>query len=107
MERDRVSLAVVGYGYWGSKHVRVLSGLPDVEVTVVDTDETRLAEARQAFPNVRLTNRLNDVLCDVDGVVVATPPRTHAPLALAVLRAGRHVLVEKPLATSVAECDEL
>lgn len=103
--RDRI--AVVGYGYWGSKHVRVLSSTPGVDVTVVDGQPARLAEAAAHYPSSRLTTRLDDVLGDVDAVVVATPPATHAAIAQAALEAGRHVLVEKPLATSVEDAELL
>jgi predicted dehydrogenase len=102
-----VRVAVVGYGYWGSKHARVLTSTPDVAVTVVDKNASRLAEARKAFPDIRLARRLSDALPSVDAVVVATPPRTHAQLALEAAQAGRHVLVEKPLATSVSACQSL
>ncbi|MGY1661065.1 Gfo/Idh/MocA family protein [Geodermatophilus sp. SYSU D00705] len=98
---DRV--AVVGYGYWGSKHVRVLSSIPGVEVTVVDGQTTRLAEAAAHHPSARLATCLDDVLDDVDAVVVATPPGTHAAIAHRALSAGRHTLVEKPLTTSVSD----
>ncbi|MGH7540617.1 MAG: Gfo/Idh/MocA family protein, partial [Gemmatimonadota bacterium] len=102
-----IRVAVVGYGYWGSKHARVLTSTPGVIVTIVDTDRARLAQARSAFPAAALEARLSDALPLVDAVVVATPPRTHAPLAHEVLAAGRHVLVEKPLATSAAACQSL
>jgi predicted dehydrogenase len=100
-------LAIVGYGYWGSKHVRVLTAIPDVDVTVVDNDPSRLASAALAFPTVRLAPTLDEVLPSTDAVLIATPPRTHARLALTTVRAGRHVFVEKPLATSVWECEAL
>src|SRR2546421_5771148 len=48
-----IELAVVGYGYWGSKHVRVLTAIPGVAVTIVDSDPARLAAARRAFPTAR------------------------------------------------------
>jgi predicted dehydrogenase len=102
-----VRVAVVGYGYWGSKHARVLSSTPGVAVTVVDTSASRLAEARRAFPATQIAGRLNDALSFVDAVVIATPPQTHAQLALEAAQAGRHVLVEKPLATSVPSCQSL
>jgi predicted dehydrogenase len=100
-------VAVVGYGYWGSKHVRVLSSLPDVAVTVVDQNEHLLAEAAGHYPAARLATSLDAVLEDVDAVVVATPPAAHTLVALSALRAGRHTLVEKPLAASVAEAELL
>jgi predicted dehydrogenase len=102
-----VRVAVVGYGYWGSKHARVLSSTPGVAVTIVDSSAARLDQARSAFPAARVASGLCEVLPFVDAVVIATPPRTHAELALEALLAGRHVLVEKPLATSVNECQSL
>jgi predicted dehydrogenase len=107
MASRRTQVAVVGYGYWGSKHVRVLSSLPDVAVTVVDGNEHRLAEAADHYPAARLAASLDAVLDGVDAVVVATPPTAHTSVALAALEAGRHALVEKPLATSVAEAELL
>ena len=105
---ERVRVAVVGYGYWGSKHVRVLSTMPDVAVTVVDSDLGRLAEAAAYYPSVETTaTSVDDVLDRVDAVLVATPPASHHDVAMQALRAGRHVLVEKPLATSVAEAESM
>jgi predicted dehydrogenase len=97
-------VGVVGYGYWGSKHVRVLTSTPGVAVTIVDTSPARLAQACSAFPAARLECRFTDALPFVDALIVATPPRTHAKLALEAILAGRHVFVEKPLATSLADC---
>ena len=99
---------MVGCGYWGSKHVRVLSGLAEVaEVAVIDS-ETRTRRAIQAaFPAVRTFAGLAEALPHVEAVVVATPPRSHAEVALAAIRAGKHVLVEKPLATALADARRL
>jgi predicted dehydrogenase len=105
--RRVLEVVVVGYGNWGSKHVRVFSGMTDVRVTVVDRDPLRLAEAGRAYPNVKLDECLDRVLESADVVVVATPPRSHAPIAHAAIQANCHVLIEKPLATSVADCEEL
>jgi predicted dehydrogenase len=107
MTRGHIAVAIVGYGYWGSKHARVFSAMPDVTVTIVDTDPIRLTTARRTFPSARLARSLDEILRDVDAVVVATPSATHARLALTALRAGRHVFVEKPMATSTAECESL
>jgi predicted dehydrogenase len=100
-------IAVVGFGYWGAKHVRVLSSTPGVAVSVVDADEDRLAEAESRYPAAKLATDLTDVLDDVQAVVVATPPRSHFPIARRALESGRHVLVEKPLTTSVEDGEEL
>lgn len=102
-----VRVAVVGYGYWGSKHMRVLSSMPGVRVTVVDDDPERIAEARRNYPSAESTLQLNDVVERVDAVIVATPPSTHAAVALQALRHGRHALVEKPLAMTVADAQEM
>lgn len=94
-------IGVVGLGYWGSKHLRVVSGLPEVdEVSVFDLDGQRTAAATASFPAVRAASSIDDLLSRVDGVILATHPATHAPLGLAALNAGCHVLVEKPLALS-------
>jgi predicted dehydrogenase len=100
-------VAVVGYGYWGAKHVRVLSSIAGVSVAVVDRQAERLAEAAAQYPAASLGASLDDVLDDVDAVVVATPPGSHAAVAAAALDAGKHVLVEKPLTTSVADAEDL
>lgn len=100
-------IAVVGYGYWGSKHVRVLSSLRDVDVTVVEADEKRLSEAGAHYPAARLCRSLDEAIDDVDGVVVATPAGSHVAVASAALLADRHVLVEKPLTTTVADAEAL
>jgi predicted dehydrogenase len=98
---------VIGYGYWGSKHVRVLSSIPGVAVSVVDANPDSLAEAGAHYPGARLAQDLDDVLDDIDAVVIATPPGTHAALGQRVLGSGKHLLVEKPLATSVPDAEEL
>jgi len=100
-------VGVVGYGYWGSKHVRVLAGLPNVEVTVIENRPNRLREAGSSFPGARLASALEEVAGDLDAVVVATPPCSHTLVALQSLRAGLHTLVEKPLAMSVVEAESL
>jgi len=105
---DRAHVAVVGYGYWGSKHVRVLSTMPDVAVTVVDGDSRRLEEASAHYPAVEnVATDLDQVLDRVDAVLVATPPASHVGLAMRALSAGKHALVEKPLATSVEDAEAL
>jgi predicted dehydrogenase len=99
-----LAIGVVGCGYWGSKHVRVLHGIPEVrEVVIVDPDPLIRATIVSAFPGVRAFADLENALPHVDAVIIATPPQTHATLAFKALRSGKDVLVEKPLARSVAE----
>ena len=100
---DRIG--VVGYGYWGSKHVRVMSSLPGVVVTVIDANPDRLVEARGVHPAVRIEQSLEAALPELDAVVIASPPGAHAPLALQAIEAGKGVLVEKPLATTVEDAE--
>jgi predicted dehydrogenase len=103
-----IRVAVVGCGYWGSKHVRVLSSLADVsQIVVVDPDQRACRAIAGAFPNVAVAADLEEALDRADAVIVASPPREHFPIALAALRAGCHVLVEKPLTTNIADARAL
>jgi predicted dehydrogenase len=96
-----LSVAIVGCGYWGSKHTRVFHTLDEIDRVVhVDGRDDRLQALTRAFPNAPGFATLQAALPEVDAVVVATPPTTHVPLALSALAAGKHVLVEKPLATT-------
>lgn len=101
-------VAVVGCGYWGSKHVRVLHATEGVEqVVLIDGVESRLSGLARHFPSASVFTSLTAALPYVDAVVIATPPRTHVPVALEAISAGKHVLVEKPLAPSTREAREL
>jgi predicted dehydrogenase len=103
-----MNVGVVGCGYWGSKHVRVLHGISDVERVVgIDNSEDRLLTLKRSFPSMLLHSSLEAALPDVDALVIATPPRTHVELAMGAMGAGKHVLVEKPLATSSAGAELL
>ncbi len=101
-------IAVAGCGYWGSKHVRVLHAADGVdELHIVDSREDRLRGLSRSFRVSRCYPALLPALEHVDAVVVATPPSTHLPLALAAIRAGKHVLVEKPLTPTSASARTL
>ena len=106
----RVRLALVGFGYWGPNYARVLSDLPGAELTVVcDQRPDRLGLVQERYRTVATCERLDDLFArdDVDGVVIATPASTHEALVRAALHAGRHVLVEKPMALHAAGCQTL
>jgi predicted dehydrogenase len=78
-------------------------------VAIADVNQKRLAAARLAFPTARLTTDVHELLADpaIDAVFIATPPDTHCALVLEALEHGKHVLVEKPLATSVEDADRM
>jgi predicted dehydrogenase len=101
-------VGVVGCGNWGSKHVRVLSSLPEVrQVVVIDSNPSRLAHVTCSFPKARGFKDLESALPHVSALVIATPPLTHYELALTALRHGKHVLVEKPMTQSTDEAVQL
>ena len=99
-------VALVGLGYWGPKLLRNLVTLLGTEsVVAVEPQLANRVEHSSFFPGVRFEESLDVVLADDDvtAVVIATPVETHAALATQAIGAGRHVLVEKPLAGSVAD----
>jgi predicted dehydrogenase len=105
-----VRTAVIGLGYWGPNLVRNLAELESADlVAVCDLDPERLALVGRRYPAVRRTTDVEDVITadDIDAVLVATPVSTHHPLGMAALRAGKHVFIEKPLATSTRDAAEL
>jgi predicted dehydrogenase len=102
-------IGIIGLGYWGPNLVRAFDALPDTEVAAVcDLDRTRLVQASARFPQVRATDDADELFAmGLDGVVIATPTKTHHALARRALEAGLHVFVEKPLARTSAECLDL
>jgi predicted dehydrogenase len=96
-----LSVGVVGLGYWGPNLLRGLMELPDVDVRYLcDLSEERLSLFARRYPGATPTPQL-------DAIVIATPVFTHFELAAAALRAGKQTFVEKPLAPSTAEANEL
>jgi predicted dehydrogenase len=107
---EPVRMAVIGLGYWGPNLVRNLAELDNAElVAVCDLDPERLALVGRRYPAVRRTGDASEVIHaeDVEAVLISTPVSTHHPLGIAVLSAGKHLFVEKPLATSTYEGEEL
>ena len=103
-------IGVIGYGYWGPNVVRNFAELAEAEVTVVsDHRPERLAQAQRRYPGIRVTTDALDLIADpaVDGVAIVTPVAFHFELASAALRAGKHVLVEKPIASTSDEASRL
>ncbi len=105
-----VSVAVAGLGYWGPNLARNFDSVPGCELRwCCDGDPGVRARAAAVFRGARFTDSLDEVLADptLDAVVLATPVRSHADLAVRVLRAGKHCFVEKPLAQSVADAQRV
>ena len=101
-----IGVGIIGYGYWGPNLVRNFMEVPDCRVVAVaDMRAERLARMSSRYPTVQAYGDFTDLIAsaDVDLVVIATPVSTHFPLALAALRAGKHVLVEKPMTSSSQE----
>jgi predicted dehydrogenase len=102
----KTGVAVVGAGFWGRNLVKNFAALPDAHLAYVcDLDPARLAAAAELAPGATLTESLAAVLNDpsVQAVAVATPAEAHRDVSLQCLAAGKHLFVEKPLATSTAD----
>ena len=107
---SKITVGLIGYGYWGPNLLRNYMELGTARVKwVCDLSPEHLSKAAIRYPSLLTTTSVDDLLGDpeVDAVLIATPISSHHQLALRSLRAGKHVFVEKPLATSVIECDEL
>lgn len=103
-----LSIAVIGCGRWGKNHVRVWSELGCLKV-ICDSDPNRLKEVHNSFPEAEIAEDVGSVFSrdDIDAVVIATPAVTHFPLAKQALESGKDVLVEKPMALTVKEGEQL
>ena len=96
-------LAIVGLGYWGPNLVRCAVDLESAEVKAIcDRDSAALAKLARRYPGIGGTSDLDRLLDDpeIDGILIATPVSTHYEIAKRCLLAGKHVMVEKPLANT-------
>ena len=109
--RDKpVRAAVIGLGYWGPNLVRNLHELPAAELAAVcDVRPEMLEKISRRYPGLATRTSFSDVIADesIEAVCIATPVATHHPLALAALSAGKHVFIEKPLASSSEQAAQL
>jgi predicted dehydrogenase len=107
-QKSTVRTAVVGCGYWGKNLVRTFERISDLRVCCDASQDVR-ARMAAAYPAVRVTADYGAILADpdIDAVVLATPAASHAVMATAALRAGKHTFVEKPLALNVADAESL
>lgn len=109
---SEIKVGVVGYGgayHMGRQHLREMQSAGMVPVAVAEVDPARLAVAHSDFPGIGTFASVSEMLksSPVDVVVIITPHNTHAPIAMECLRAGRHVICEKPLAITTAEVDAM
>lgn len=105
-----MNVAQVGVGYWGPNLLRnLVSNHRCNVVRVVDMAAQRRDYVRRLYPATEISGNVNEIFEDakIEAVVIATPVATHFDLAIKALEAGKHILVEKPMATSVAEVDEI
>ncbi|MDM8547725.1 Gfo/Idh/MocA family protein [Candidatus Venteria ishoeyi] len=110
MTQEKITVAVVGCGYWGPNLIRNFNSLPGTTLKwIVDLDKKRLEKMEALYQHAQTSSDYEQVLNDedVDAVIIAVPVQYHFDLAKAALQAGKHVFIEKPMASSVAECKEL
>jgi predicted dehydrogenase len=110
MSAQPVRIGVAGLGYWGPNLARNFAALPGCELEwCCDPSPQARDQAASLMPGVRLTGELSDLLDDpeLDAVALATPVSTHASLAAAVVQAGKHCFVEKPLAQAAADAERV
>jgi len=107
---SNITIGVIGYGYWGPNIVRNFFTATDCTVkAVADGRPERLAVLAKVFPSIKGVKTAEDIINDkeIDAVVVATPVFTHFALAKKALENGKHVLIEKPMTSTVAQAEEL
>lgn len=105
-----INIAIIGYGYWGPNLVRNFASTNGCNVhTVADSRIERLETLKRNYPLIHTTQNSDIIFEDrnIDAVVIATPVFTHFALAKKALLAGKHVLLEKPMTTTVREAEEL
>ena len=105
-----LNIAVIGCGYWGPNLIRNFYSIPECKVKLVcDIDKGRLEHMSRLYPGIETTNKIDYVINDaeVDAIAIATPVSYHFGMARKSLLAGKHTFIEKPLASSVKECEEL
>jgi predicted dehydrogenase len=107
---DMIKMGVIGCGYWGPNLIRNFQNNAEVVVVAMaDLDEQRLQKVGALYPAVRRSTDAMTIINDpqIDAVVVATPVSSHFPLGMAVLEAGKHLFLEKPMAASSEQCQRL
>ena len=105
-----IKIGVIGYGYWGPNLVRNFSETPGMSVAgVADLDPKKLEIVQKRYPGVNTTSRFQDLLedKDIDAIAIATPVNSHFELGMAVLKAGKHLWLEKPMTETSEQARKL
>jgi predicted dehydrogenase len=105
-----IRIGVIGYGYWGPNLVRNFAELKGAEMAAVaDLDPAKLEVVNKRFPAIKTTTDFQELLRDpnIDAIAIATPVNTHFELAMAALKAGKHVWLEKPMTETSLQARQL
>lgn len=105
-----VRIGVIGYGYWGPNLVRNFTDIADAEVVAVaDLDKEKLALMQRRHPSLKASRHFEELLDDplIDAIAVATPVSNHFALGMSVLKAGKHLWLEKPMTETLLQAQQL
>ena len=105
-----IRIALAGAGHWGTNYLRVFHGMDSVEiVSICDSRQEVMERVKKQYPSLKGVTNFSQLLEDsrIDAIVIATPACTHAPFVKEALQAGKHVLVEKPMALDLPAAIEL
>jgi len=109
-QKTRAGLGLIGFGAWGSHHAQAIAKTPDAELLAIAVrTETSRKRAQAAFPQAMVTNDYRELLelDQIDLVDIVVPNSLHRNIGVAAFRAGKHVLLEKPMATTMEDCRDL
>ena len=105
----KIRLGVIGAGIWGNMHIRAYLQHPSAEIVAIcDLDERRVKETAEKFGITKYYTKVDGILNEkLDGISIVTPDTAHADIAIKAAKKGIHTLVEKPLATTIRECEQM
>jgi len=107
---EPMAFAVAGYGAWGRFHARSIASAADGRlIAIAAPSEANATAAKADFPDALIHRHWQALITDpaIEAIAIATPNHLHAPIAVAALEAGKHVLVEKPMANTLLDCDRI
>jgi predicted dehydrogenase len=107
---NKIGVGVIGYGYWGPNLARNFHETPGFHLKAIgDLNQQRLDLAKSRYPSLQVFRDYTDLLKDpeIEAIALSTPTHTHFSIGMAALKAGKHLLVEKPLASSVEQANQL